>query len=235
MPIRRDGDQITVVLKTRHVTATVVAILAVAGAILGVSVLRQARAAAAAATPDSAWAAGPRLDVATEGRPARGAAGAPVTIVEFTDYQCPFCRRYARETLPRLLERYGDRIRYVVRNFPIPSLNPNALPAAEAAECAHAQGRFWEYHDALFRAGGNLTSDRLKALADSAGLERPQFDRCVDQRATRDVVGRDILDAWELGVAGTPTFFVNGRRVRGVRSLEEMDKYIELAVAADST
>lgn len=234
MPIRRDGDQITVLLKTRHVTATVVVLVAVAGVLLGMSALRRARATGPAAAPDSAWASGPRMDVATEGRPFRGSSDAPVVIVEFTDYQCPFCRRYARETLPRLLERYGDPIRYVVRHFPIPSLNPNALPAAEAAECAHAQGRFWEYHDALFRAGGDLTSDRLKTLADSAGLERGRFERCVDQRATRDVVGGDILDAWELGVAGTPTFFINGRRVRGVRSVEEMGRYIELALAADS-
>lgn len=233
MSMRRDGDQITAVFTTRQVTATVVGLVAMAGALLGGSALRRARAAGLAVVPDSVWAAGPRLSVATEGRPFLGPLDAPITIVEFTDYQCPFCRRYARETLPRLLDRQGGRIRYVVRNFPIPSLNANALPAAEAVECAHRQGRFWEYHDALFRAGGALTAELLKALADSAGLETRGFGRCLDDRATREVVGRDILDAWELGVAGTPTFFVNGRRVRGVRSVEEMERYIELAREAD--
>lgn len=224
-----------VVLRVRYLKLAVIA-LATAGAgtagLLGASALWNGRTGDGAMTA-STWIAGSRATVATDGRPFRGAADAPVTIVEFTDYQCPFCRRFARETLPRLLERYGDRLRYVVRNFPIPSLSANALPAAEAAECAHRQGRFWEYHDALFRADGRLTATGVLALAREVGLDPEAFGRCVNERATRDVVARDILDAWELGVAGTPTFFVNGRAVRGLRSLEEMGKYVELALESD--
>ncbi len=109
----------------------------------------------------------------------------------------------------------------------------NALTAAEAAECAHRQGRFWEYKEALFSETEALSDELLLAQAMAIGLDAEPFGRCLRDAATRDVVERDILDAWGNGVTGTPTFFINGRRFRGVRSLEELEMYVTLALQAD--
>ena len=158
-------------------------------------------------------------DVATEGRPQRGADDAPITIVEFTDYECPFCGRYIRDTYPALLAEYGDRMKYVVRNFPLSSIHPNARKAAEAAECAFDQGRFWEYHDALFQNQGALDVPSLKAYAEELGLDVETFSTCLDSGAKRDVVAADHRDALAHGVNGTPTFFVNGRMLVGAQQL----------------
>ncbi|MBI2073023.1 MAG: thioredoxin domain-containing protein [Gemmatimonadetes bacterium] len=231
MKLQRDGDRIVLAVQTRHLKAAGVglAVLAVAAAVaLGRRALGASREVASA---DSlAWAAAPRFDVAVTDRPFTGSTGAPVTIVEFTDYLCPFCRRFANETLPAVLVTYGDRVRYVVRNFPVQPVNQMAFPAAEAVECAYRQGRFWEYRDALFRDVTRLDSGRLLALAGPVGLDSAAFARCVAERATRAVVEHDLLDAWSYGVSGTPTFFVNGRRFRGLRSREQFERYIEFAL-----
>ena len=152
--------------------------------------------------------------VETEGRPSRGSADAAVVIVEFTDYACPFCRRHADSTLTPLLRQYGDRIRYVVRNYPIPSLHPDAPAAAEAAECAADQGRFWPYHDRLFQLPGHDRAS-LVSLAREVGLDGRRFARCLDSGEKAAVVARDMRDGAAAGVTGTPTFFVNGRPVEG--------------------
>ena len=158
-------------------------------------------------------------DVATEGRPQRGADDAPITIVEFTDYECPFCGRYVRDTYPALLSEYGDRIKYVVLNFPLSSIHPNARKAAEAAECAFDQGRFWDYHDALFRNQEALDVPSLKAYAEELGLDVASFSTCLDSGAKRAVVSADHREALAHGVNGTPTFFVNGRVLVGAQPL----------------
>jgi protein-disulfide isomerase len=158
-------------------------------------------------------------DVATEGRPQLGADDAPITIVEFTDYECPFCGRYIRETYPALLAEYGDRMKYVVRNFPLSSIHPNARKAAEAAECAFDQGQFWEYHDVLFQNQEALDVPSLKTYADELGLDVESFSTCLDSGAKREVVAADHRDALAHGVNGTPTFFVNGRMLVGAQQL----------------
>jgi protein-disulfide isomerase len=236
MEIRRDGDRTTVVLRTSHLKTAAIVVAGViggAGLFLGVRTFGAApsRGPDADTTADSAaWRHAPRFDVASDGRPFRGRIGAPVTIVEFTDYGCPVCRRHASEVLPGLLDRYGDTIRYFVRHFPIPALTAHALAAAEAAECAHQQGKFWEYRKALFRQTGELSEETLRAQAAAAGLDAGQFTHCLEEGATREAVERDILDAWRHGVTGTPTFFINGRRFQGARSLEELGEYIEFAL-----
>src|SRR3990172_2071875 len=178
MNLQRDGDRIVLVIKARHLkTAGIgVGVVVIAlGLALGGRTMRAARAAASA---DSlAWAAAPRFDVAVTGRPFKGSPDAPVTIVEFTDYLCPFCRRFATETLPAVLAGYGDRVRYVVRNFPVQPVNQMALRAAEAVECAHRQGRFWEYRAELFGEAAALDSERLLAHAGPAGLDSAGFGR----------------------------------------------------------
>jgi protein-disulfide isomerase len=241
MRIRRDGESVAVVLKASHLTAVGIAL---AGALGGAALFFGVKAigvfpdlgSMANVTLDSAaWWEAPRFEVTTDDRPNRGPSDAAVTIVEFTDYGCPFCRRHATEVLPDLLERYGDTIRYAVRHFPIPALTPNALAAADAAECAHRQGRFWEYRKALFRETGLLSAEVLQGKAVALGLDTESFGRCLADPATRDVVEGDILDAWAHGVTGTPTFFINGRRFVGARPLEELEFYVGLALQKDGS
>lgn len=170
------------------------------------------------------------IQVATEGRPSRGAADAPVTIVEFTDYECPFCRRHFRYTMPAVLAVYGDKIRYVVRNYPIASLHPHAPKAAEAAECASEQGAFWQYHDLLFGEATTLDVESLKRYAAELQMDTAAFNRCLDTGAKAAVVRQDKLDASAYGVRGTPAFFLNGRLLRGAKPFEVFASYIDAAL-----
>ncbi len=236
MEIHRKGDRIAIALNANHamvVAAVLAGLLGGAGLFLGVRTVQRIRSSAAAARlagdaadyADAVPAAVPITD-----RPSRGPVDAPVTIVEFTDYECPFCRRHATEILPVVLTRYGDSVRYVVRNFPLAALHPFAIAAAQAAECAYRQGRFWEYHDALLRDTGPLSDAVLRAHAAAAGLDLAAFESCLQAEETRTAVARDLLDGWELGVNGTPTLFINGRRLRGAKSAEELERYIALAL-----
>jgi protein-disulfide isomerase len=241
MRIRRDGDHVAVALKASHVTAVGIALAGTLGGgalffgVKAIGVFPDLGSTAAVTLDSAAWWEAPRFEVATDDRPFRGPSDAAVTIVEFTDYGCPFCRRHALEVLPGLLERYGDTIRYAVRHFPIPALTPNALAAADAAECAHRQGRYWEYREAVLRETASLSAELLQATAVAVGLDTESFGRCLADPATRDAVEGDILDAWEHGVTGTPTFFINGRRFVGARPLEELELYVGLALRTDGS
>ena len=232
---KREGENFVVVVQPDHlrVLATVIAGVA-AGLVVffAISLLRrgsEVQPARDASADSTSWADAPRFRVAVAGRPSLGAAEASVTIVEFTDYGCPVCRRYATEILPLLLQRYGDSVQHVVRHFPIPALTPNAMVAAAAAECAHQQDRFWAYRNSLLSDTAPLSNEHLRSRAAAAGLDSVSFARCMASDATRATVERDILDGWNYGVTGTPTFFINGRRFRGIRTLEELASYIALA------
>jgi protein-disulfide isomerase len=152
----------------------------------------------------------PRVEVGDGGRPVRGPSSAPVEMIEFSDFQCPFCQR-ANPTVDQVLKTYGDRIKFVYRHYPLPN-HPHARPAAEASACAEAQGRFWEYHDRLFANPTRLTDADLKAHAAAVGLDLAQFNTCFDNRQQKAGVDADIAAADALGVTGTPAFFVNGER-----------------------
>jgi len=184
---------------------------------------------AAAAPMPAGPAPGALVQVSTEGRPFRGPANAPVTVVEFTDYQCPFCRRHFDSTLTPLLAQYGDRVRYVVRNFPIPSLHPMAVSAAQAAECANDQGKFWEYHDRLFQTE-IASTETLKSMARQLGLNTSRFNRCLDSGEKADIVEQDVRDGVAAGVAGTPSFFVNGRFIDGWVPVSTFGAVVEQAL-----
>ncbi len=172
----------------------------------------------------------PRQVVATAGRPRRGPASAPIEIVEFSDFQCPFCQR-ANPIVEQVLKTYGDRVRFVYRHYPLPN-HVDARPAAEAAACADAQGKFWEYHDLLFASPDRLKDADLKGHAARLGLEAATFGSCVDTHATKAIVDQDIKDAEEAGVSATPSFFVNGRSLEGAQPFEAFKRIIdeELAV-----
>ena len=149
---------------------------------------------------------------------ARGAAGAPVTIVEFSDFQCPFCKA-AAATVKQVLDRYPGKVKWIFRDFPIETLHPDASRAHEAARCAGAQGKFWEYHDVLFERSPRQARADLEQYAVELGLEAGAFAQCLDSRRHEPAVAADIQEGASLGVDGTPTFFVNGRRLVGSQPL----------------
>lgn len=169
------------------------------------------------------------VSVRVTGRPFKGPERAAVTLVEFTDYQCAFCARHFRETYPGLLAGYEGKLKYVIRNFPVPSLHRYAQKAAEAAECALEQGKFWEYHDMLFRHTTTLQVDSLKRFAAEVGLDVGRFNRCLDSGEKRSIVSRDVQDGRRYGVRGTPTFFINGRILVGAQPLEVFKSAIDRA------
>lgn len=167
-----------------------------------------------------------RVEVPVDGAPVRGAADAPVTLVEFSDFHCPFCKQ-VQATLKQLLERYPRQVKLVYRDFPIDSLHPQARPAAEAARCAQDQGKFWEYHDLLFAGPASATPAELEAYAGQVGLDRAAFGSCLSGGVHRAAVQRDIDEGGRLGVTGTPGFFINGRPLSGAQPLEAFVRVIE--------
>ncbi len=160
------------------------------------------------------------VDIDLEGRPVLGPGDAPVTIVEYTDYGCPWCAKYAEETYPKLIAAHGDKIRYSVRNFAVATLHPQAPKAAEAAECAADQERFWDYHDLLFQNRTKLDVPSLKVYAAQLNLDGERFDTCLDSGEKTELVNADFQEGLANGVRGTPTFFLNGRRLVGAQPLE---------------
>ncbi len=167
-----------------------------------------------------------RVEVAANGFPAKGPATAPVTIVEFSDFQCPFCSRIT-PTLDAVVSKYGNKIRLVFRQFPLP-MHPNAAKAAEAALCANEQGKFWEMHDAMFKDQAGLAVDGLKSKAAGiAGVNAANFNSCLDSGKETPVVQADVKAGSKAGVNGTPAMFVNGRFISGVVSADDLSKVID--------
>ena len=153
-----------------------------------------------------------------EGRPALGPADAPVTLVEFTDYQCPFCGRHNNVTAPKLREHYGDMLRVVVLHFPLADIHPLAPKAAEAAECAADQGKFWEYNDTLHADQSAVGPSSLVVHAETLGLDTDAFKECMESGEKRPLIEQHIRAAVEAGARGTPFFMVNGQKMSGARS-----------------
>jgi len=167
-----------------------------------------------------------RIEVAANGFPAKGPASAPVTIVEFSDFQCPFCSRVT-PTLQEVVSKYGNKIRLVFRQFPLP-MHPNAAKAAEASLCANEQGKFWEMHDAMFKDQAGLAVDGLKSKAAGiAGINAASFNSCLDSGKETPAVQSDVKAGAKAGVNGTPAMFVNGRFVSGVVSADDLSKVID--------
>lgn len=177
-----------------------------------------------------------RVDVKTDGAPVRGNVNAPVTIVEFSDFHCPFCKKVL-PTLAQIESRYGDKVKLVFRDFPIEQIHPGASKAHEAARCANEQGKFWAYHDKLFANGLKPSPEMLTGLAKEVGLEPVAFETCLGNGKYQAAVKQDIEEGSRAGVTGTPAFFINGRLLTGAQPLEAFARVIddELArVAAPS-
>ena len=151
----------------------------------------------------------PVMNIGLGTGPSRGEVNSPVTVVEFTDFQCSACGGMY-PVVEEILKSYGPRVHFVMRNFPLTTLHPNAYNAALAAQAAKSQGKFWEYIDLLFKNQGTLDRDSLKKYASQVGLDRKQFDADFDAAKYDPVVRRDIEDGEEYGVEATPTFFING-------------------------
>lgn len=177
-----------------------------------------------------------------QGGPVLGRPDAPVTLVEFSDYQCPFCARFAATTFPVLKKDYIDtgKVRYVFRDFPLDRIHPQARKAAEAAHCAGDQGRYWEMHDRLFQHQRSLVSSQLGEHARTLGLEGAAFDECLasDKHAAR--VEKGLADGRAAGVDGTPGFVVartqpgevvEGRAIRGAQPIDVFRQLVEELLA----
>lgn len=171
----------------------------------------------------------PKVNFTADG-PSRGSATAPVTLVEFSDYECEFCVR-AEGTVRKVLDAYAGKVRLVHQAFPL-SIHPHAPKAAEAAFCAGEQGRYWEMHDGLLAAQGALGIDDLKARARVLGLDVPRFDSCLGsgRMAARVESSRKLGE--ELGVASTPAFFINGRPLTGAQPFERFKELVDHELAA---
>ena len=144
----------------------------------------------------------------------RGSRDAQVTLVEYGDFQCPYCAR-AHAALTELMQQHGERVALVYRHLPLNDLHPLAAPAAQAAEAAGAQSKFWEMHDALFENQGMLDEDALPALASNIGLDAQRFASELDEGKHGGRVEQQAEQARALGARGTPTFFINGERYQG--------------------
>jgi protein-disulfide isomerase len=202
--------------------------------------------ARAAPTPPKPKPFEPR-DVMITGAPVMGDTDAKVTLIEYSDYQCPFCARHSKQTMPEIIKNYIDegKVKFVMREFPIPSLHPRATAASEAALCAGSQGKYWEMHDVLFSNQKKMSDDDLRDYAAEIGLDTGKFNTCLEQKDFAEQLGKDIEEGREMGVSGTPSFVLGitdsenpdkvhvTRFVRGARNYDAFAKEIDELLAGD--
>jgi formate-nitrite transporter family protein len=161
----------------------------------------------------------------------RGPSDAPVTVVQYGDYECPYCGQ-AYPIVKNLQDRLGLRLQFVFRNFPLKQMHPHALRAAEAAEAADAQGKFWEMHDHLYEHQNALEDDDLRGYAEELRLDMNEFERDVfEEHRYQQRIGEDFKDGIHSGVNGTPTFFIDGNRYDGPLTEDELSSAIEESMA----
>ena len=174
-----------------------------------------------------------RIEVEAIG-PSKGPDDAVVTIVEFSDFQCPFCQRVV-PTIDQILIKYPTQVRFVYRHLPLSNIHPRAQAAAEAAACAGNQGNFWDYHDLIFANNRALSDEDLERHASEIGLEMQVFRQCVQNRETQQIVAADAAAAESLRISGTPSFLVNGIPMHGAQSLEVFSQVIDAEIARKPT
>jgi protein-disulfide isomerase len=171
-----------------------------------------------------------RYDIPVDDDPALGPADAPITLIEFSDYQCPFCTKWHDEVFPLLIKEYGDKIHFVYRDLPL-SIHGDAQSAAEAANCAGEQGAYWKFHDALFSEQYGLGAEAYLKYAADLGLDADALAACVNEGRYTDEVMADYTFAENLGVSSTPTFFINGIAIVGAQPYEVFKQVIDLELA----
>ena len=163
--------------------------------------------------------------------PSLGPDDAPVVIVEFSDYQCPYCQIWHQQVFPQIVQAYGDQVRFVYRDLPIPG-HPQALPAAIAANCAGEQGSYWQFHDRLFSGVYDLGRSAYEMYAQELNLDVEEFTACLDSGRNQTEPQQDYQDAQRIGVNSTPTFVINGQIVVGAQPFEAFQSVIDDALAA---
>ena len=167
-----------------------------------------------------------RADLSVNGAPFKGAEKAQVTIVKFEDFECPFCKN-VQPTLATVLKQYNGKVRVVHKDLPLEAIHRQAQLAAEAARCAGDQNKFWEYHDTLYAKAPKLAAADLKAYAKEISLDTTKFDQCLTTGKYRALVQKDLSEGSQLGITGTPTFFINGREVSGALPVESFAAIID--------
>ena len=238
-------DDNTVKFKRSHLYATLLPLAFVLGLSVGYLFWGRTPAAPAAAAANQAAAAPAqdesaaqsrsqevrRYDVPVDDDPSLGPESAKITIIEFSDFECPYCTKWHAEVWPRLQAAYPDQIRLVYRDFPLTSIHSNAAVAAEAANCAGEQGVYWEYHQLLFGGEYGLGESAFKKYASDLGLGAASFDECLSSRRFQAEVEADYNFAANLGIRSTPTFFVNGIAIVGAQPFEAFQELIDLELA----
>ncbi len=170
-----------------------------------------------------------RQNVSVDDDPAIGPADAPVTVVEFSDYQCPYCKLWHDQVFSQLIQAYQGKVRFVYRDFPLYGSHPDADPAAQAADCANEQGKYWEFQELLFDSG--VGSQAYLQYAAQLGLDADKFQQCISSQKYAAEVKADSDYAATLGVHSTPTFFINGVQVIGAQSFEVFQQMIDQVLA----
>ena len=174
-----------------------------------------------------------RYDIPTEGFYSIGPADAPIVIVEFSDFQCPFCKRWHDQVYQPLFAAYPGKIRLVYRNLPLTTIHPQAMAAAEAAMCAGAQNAYWQYHEALFNGQETLGTDFYIQTATDLGLNVASFQACIEDHRYQKQIQADMDFALSLGVQSTPTFFINGLAIVGAQPLSTFTDLIDRELAGE--
>jgi len=174
-----------------------------------------------------------RYDIPTEGFHSIGPEDAPIVLVEFSDYQCPYCQRWHEQVYTSLLAAYPGQVRVVYRNLPLTQIHPQAMNAAEAAMCAGEQNAYWQYHDQLFNNSDALSDDLYARLASDLGLDASAFESCMTDHKYLDEIQSDMQFAIDLGVQSTPTFFINGLAVVGAQPLSVFQQVIDQELAGE--
>lgn len=174
-----------------------------------------------------------RITVEEGDNPSIGPADAPITIIEFSDYQCTFCKKWQDEVYQRLLSEYPDQVRLVYRDFPITNLHPQAVPSASAANCANEQEAYWPYHDKLFSYEYELNQDTFLKYAQELNLDMTAFTTCLESNRYEDEVLADMKYGSSLGVYSTPTFYINGLYLLGAQPYEVFKELIDKELAGE--
>jgi len=168
----------------------------------------------------------PRVEVSYDPARVIGQPNAPITIVEFSDFQCPFCQR-AYPVVKQLLAKYPNQIKLAYRDFPLRQIHPQADAAAAASRCAGEQGKFWEFHDRLFESNRPLDTPSFVEHATQLALDIPKFNECLESGRFDALIEEDLQDGNQAGVTGTPAFFINGVAVTGSQPLAVFEKVVE--------
>ena len=219
------------VFRRSHVYAVLLPLAFVAG--LGAGFLFWGRDVPNAPPTGEQQANVQRFNVPVDDDPIYGPDDAPITIIEFSDYECPYCRRFHIEVFPLLLANYGEQIRFVFRDFPLSSMHVNAISAAQAANCAGEQDKYWEYQDVMFSWAYGLGETAYLQYAQDIDLDESEFTECLESGRYEEEIMADYQFAAQLGIRSTPTFFVNGIPLVGAQPFDVFQDLIDKELAGE--